>query len=176
MNQTEIDELRRLASVSREPRHGIGCIASDCALASAARNAIPRLLAALEEARAERDKADARIQQVHNWYADRWERLRAFLASGSLMEKGACDIMANGRLMIDAFPASPLALAVARAEGAEAERDALKAKLAALVEATADVHEKLRINADGKATVTVGKAIALRRELGEALAAAKVQP
>lgn len=53
------------------------------------------------------------------------------------------------------------------------ERDALKAKLAALVEATAEVHEKLRINADGKATVTVGKAIALRRELGEALAAAK---
>ena len=50
------------------------------------------------------------------------------------------------------------------------------AKLAALVEATAEVHEKLRINADGKATVTVGKAIALRRELGEALAAAKVQP
>jgi len=56
MNQTEIDELRRLASVSREPRHGIGCIASDCALASAARNALPRLLAALEEARAERDR------------------------------------------------------------------------------------------------------------------------
>ena len=53
---------------------------------------------------------------------------------------------------------------------------ATKAKLAALVEATAEVHEKLRINADGKATVTVGKAIALRRELGEALAAAKVQP
>ena len=61
MNQTEIDELRRLASVSREPRHGIGCIASDCALASAARNAIPRLLAALEEARAERDDAVALI-------------------------------------------------------------------------------------------------------------------
>ena len=56
------------------------------------------------------------------------------------------------------------------------ERDRLKAKLAALVEATAEVHEKLRINADGKATVTVGKAIALRRELGEALAAAKVPP
>lgn len=61
MNQTEIDELRRLASVSREPRHGIGCIASDCALASAARNALPRLLAALEEARAERDDAVALI-------------------------------------------------------------------------------------------------------------------
>jgi len=57
-----------------------------------------------------------------------------------------------------------------------AENAHLKAKLAALVEATAEVHEKLRINADGKATVTVGKAIALRRELGEALAAAKVPP
>mgnify|MGYP003526536713 CR=1 FL=1 len=57
MEQTEIDELRRLASVSREPRHGIGCIASDCALASAARNALPRLLAALDEARAERSEA-----------------------------------------------------------------------------------------------------------------------
>ena len=64
MNQTEIDELRRLASVSREPRHGIGCIASDCALASAARNAIPRLLAALEEARDERDRARQKIQAM----------------------------------------------------------------------------------------------------------------
>lgn len=66
-----------------------------------------------------------------------------------------------------------------RAESERAWCELAKArgeKLAALVEATAEVHEKLRINADGKATVTVGKAIALRRELGEALAAAKVQP
>lgn len=54
------------------------------------------------------------------------------------------------------------------------ENAALKAKLAALEAAAAEVHEKLRINADGKATVTVGKAISLRRELGDALAAAKI--
>lgn len=74
------------------------------------------------------------------------------------------------------------ALKATLAKHAESERawcELAKArgeKLAALVEATAEVHEKLRINADGKATVTVGKAIALRRELGEALAAAKVPP
>jgi hypothetical protein len=67
MNQTEIDELRRLASVSREPRHGIGCIASDCALASAARNALPRLLAALEEAQAKLAKVQ---DAMETWFVD----------------------------------------------------------------------------------------------------------
>ena len=168
MNQTEIDELREridaaistvcngmaAMSIPADPRD-VDLVLADCAKA----------LAALEEARAERDKANARIQQVHDWYAGRWERLRAFLASGSLMEKGACDIMANGRLMIDAFPASPLALAVARAEGAEAERDALKAKLAKVVvsfDAYLDSEDEDRV--------------AEWTALCEAVKAAKVQP
>lgn len=82
----------------------------------------------------------------------------------------------------DALKAERDALKATLSKHAESERAWCElatergAKMAALVEATAEVHEKLRINADGKATVTVGKAIALRRELGEALAAAKVQP
>lgn len=57
--QLNIAELRRLASVIREPRHGIGCIASDCALASEARNALPALLDAADERDALRTEIEA---------------------------------------------------------------------------------------------------------------------
>ena len=58
--QLNIAELRRLASVIREPRHGIGCIASDCALASEARNALPALLDAADE----RDRLKAQVYNL----------------------------------------------------------------------------------------------------------------
>lgn len=106
MNQTEIDELRRLASVSREPRHGIGCIASDCALASAARNALPRLLTALDEARAERDKANLRERNI---FASIRIALGEDLGGGG----GLVEIL-NG------------------IEELQEQRDALKAKMAAM--------------------------------------------
>jgi uncharacterized coiled-coil DUF342 family protein len=137
MNQTEIDELRRLASVSREPRHGIGCIASDCALASAARNAIPRLLAALEEARDERDRARQKIQAMEE--------------QAMADEDGMSMRPLDGRL-----------------RKVEAERDALKEKLAALVEA-AD-HASLCYSSRR------GKIIPSMEMLGRAVDAAKVQP
>ena len=129
-------------------------------------NALPRLLAALEEARAERDRARQKIQAMEE--------------QAMADEDGMSMRPLDGRLR--KVEAERDALKATLAKHAESERAWCElatergAKLAALVEATAEVHEKLRINADGKATVTVGKAIALRRELGEALAAAKVQP
>lgn len=67
-------------------------------------------------------KAERRHQESTQWYASRWERLRAeILPVGSEAEKKACDIMANGKLLMDHAPESPLARAIARAEMAEAK-------------------------------------------------------
>ena len=139
MNQTEIDELRRL--------HEAAGPGEAAALIPAVLHALHALLDAAEE-------RDALLRIIND----------SFLSLNNPTSTLAFD----GRNLV------PHVEEASRyAEILRLERDALKAKLAALVEATAEVHEKLRINADGKATVTVGKAIALRRELGEALAAAK---
>lgn len=66
-------------------------------------------------------RAQRGLDATTKWYAERWERLRRELVPGSLDEQRACDIMANGRLLIDSDPASATALAVQRAEKAEAE-------------------------------------------------------
>lgn len=118
----------------------------------------------------------AKLDQTRDWYADRWARLRAFLAKGSAMEKGACDIMANGHLLADQDRKSAVALATERAEAAEA-------KLAALVEScemaldidSEDIsvgafHDKWR-GAPG-----YGNGDGSREILSKALAAAKEQP
>lgn len=292
MNQTEIDELRRLheaatpgpweaatlspkglipAIIQRDQddwlpvayfadEHGDGeavDMEENRALIVAARNAIPRLLAALDEARAERSEARSlllngiqtngdslafleHVRREHAAVVAERDALKAKLAGAdderdaygadihSVLEKSVGlvaerdalraerdkanlrerNIFASLRMALgeDLGGGGGLVEILNGIEGLQDQRDAaeslawdalgrpggthdktnvqrlceahgaLKAKLAALVEATAEVHEKLRINADGKATVTVGKAIALRRELGEALAAAKVPP
>ena len=153
MNQTEIDELRRLASVSREPRHGIGCIASDCALASAARNALPALLDAAEE-------RDALLRIIND----------SFLSLNNPTSTLAFD----GRNLV------PHVEEASRyAEILRLERDALKAKLAALVKASQPfandqgcdgVHHGYTDRHDQRETCPVVA------RLRDALAAAKVQP
>ena len=160
----ERDELRRLHAEA----HCDGWQYDDeqnNRLLMTVRNRLPRLLDALDAAEAERDALKAKLYPK---------------------PCGGCPGCGTGDC-VDAVDAAETQAwdALGRPDGTHdttnAQRlceayGATKAKLAALVEATAEVHEKLRINADGKATVTVGKAIALRRELGEALAAAKVQP
>lgn len=165
MNQTEIDELRRLASVSREPRHGIGCIASDCALASAARNAIPRLLAALEEARAERDRARQKIQAMEE--------------QAMADEDGMSMRPLDGRLR--KVEAERDALKATLAKHAESERawcelaTARGAKLAALVKASTALIEGIdEFSSD--CTTRYETCLEDLDNLREALAAAKVQP
>jgi len=138
---------------------------------------VPRAYEVLnKELATERDALKAKLDQTRDWYADRWARLRAFLAKGSAMEKGACDIMANGHLLADQDRKSAVALATERAEAAEA-------KLAALVEScemaldidSEDIsvgafHDKWR-GAPG-----YGNGDGSREILSKALAAAKVQP
>ena len=132
--QLDIAELRRLVADSERDGesefHCAGCrkLHTRCMCENIAWKSLPALLDAAEE----RDVLKVRLEQTHAWYADRWARLRAFLAKGSAMEKGACDIMANGHLLADQDRKSAVALATERAEAAEA-------KLAALLDAAEEL-------------------------------------
>lgn len=119
----ELADLRRLHEVcsTREPRHGIGCVADDCALSLAARNALPRLLDALEEAWRERDDARAAAINAFVQGTD-WLRFQVTGATSFESERDEAAKVAEQR-----YPYIPR-VHLEMLRDAEAQRDAAQAE------------------------------------------------
>lgn len=88
---------------------------------------LPKAIAALDAARADRDTERCRREHTDQWYAERWARLRD-LFDGTPLEARACNVMANGTADHEEPPTYAQLLNSARADRDRlaAERDALQ--------------------------------------------------